>query len=91
VILFDEPTSALDPELVGEVLLAIKRVAREGITMIVVTHEIDFALDVATKVVFMDSGLIVEQGLPDEVISHPKEERTRQFLRRLLPESSFAI
>ncbi len=59
--------------------------------MIVVTHEIDFALDVATKVVFMDSGLIVEQGLPDEVISHPKEERTRQFLRRLLPESSFAI
>ena len=91
VILFDEPTSALDPELVGEVLQAIKRVAREGITMIVVTHEIDFALDIATKVVFMDGGLIVEQGMPDEVISHPKEERTRQFLRRLLPETSFSI
>ena len=91
VILFDEPTSALDPELVGEVLLAIKKVAREGITMIVVTHEIDFALDIATKVVFMDAGQIVEQGLPDEVISHPKEERTKQFLRRLLPETSFSI
>jgi L-cystine transport system ATP-binding protein len=91
VILFDEPTSALDPELVGEVLQAIKRVAREGITMIVVTHEIDFALDIATKVVFMDGGLIVEQGMPDEVISHPKEERTKQFLRRLLPETSFSI
>jgi len=91
VILFDEPTSALDPELVGEVLQAIKIVAREGITMIVVTHEIDFALDIATKVVFMDGGLIVEQGMPDEVISHPKEERTRQFLRRLLPETSFSI
>ena len=59
--------------------------------MIVVTHEIDFAVDVATKVVFMDAGQIVEQGLPEEVISHPKEERTRQFLRRLLPESSYSI
>ncbi len=91
VILFDEPTSALDPELVGDVLILLKKIAHQGMTMIVVTHEIDFAVDVATKVVFMDAGLIVEQGLPDEVISHPKEERTRQFLRRLLPESSYSI
>lgn len=91
VILFDEPTSALDPELVGDVLILLKKIAHQGMTMIVVTHEIDFAVDVATKVVFMDAGQIVEQGLPEEVISHPKEERTRQFLRRLLPESSYSI
>jgi len=79
VILFDEPTSALDPELVGEVLQAIKRVAREGITMIVVTHEIDFALDIATKVVFMDGGLIVEQGCPMKSFLIPKKNGQDSF------------
>ncbi len=86
VILFDEPTSALDPELVGEVLDIIKKVAQSGVTMIVVTHEISFASDVADKVVFMDSGTILEQGTPDEVIYNPKEERTKQFLKRILPK-----
>ncbi|MFP3153952.1 amino acid ABC transporter ATP-binding protein [Lachnospiraceae bacterium ZAX-1] len=80
VILFDEPTSALDPELIGEVLNLMKIVAKSGITMIVVTHEIKFAHDVATKVIFMDGGRIVEQGSPQEVIDNPKQERTRQFL-----------
>ncbi|MGE4354637.1 MAG: amino acid ABC transporter ATP-binding protein [Oscillospiraceae bacterium] len=80
VILFDEPTSALDPELVGEVLQVMKDVANTGITMIVVTHEISFAHEVASKVVFMDRGVIVEMGTPEEVIDNPKEERTRQFL-----------
>lgn len=80
VILFDEPTSALDPELVGEVLNVMREVAETGITMIVVTHEISFAHDVASKVVFMDGGKVVEMGTPEEVIDNPKEERTRQFL-----------
>ncbi|MBP1736296.1 MAG: amino acid transporter ATP-binding protein [Oscillospiraceae bacterium] len=80
VILFDEPTSALDPELVGEVLQVMKKVAETGITMIVVTHEIAFAHDVASKVIFMDGGRIVEYGTPEEVIDNPREERTRQFL-----------
>ncbi len=80
VILFDEPTSALDPELVGEVLDTMKKIAVEGITMIVVTHEINFARSVATRVVFMDSGNIVEEGTPQEVIDNPKNERTKQFL-----------
>jgi L-cystine transport system ATP-binding protein len=84
VILFDEPTSALDPELIGETLSLIKKIAKEGITMIVVTHEISFASDVASKVIFMDDGLIVEQGAPGEMLTKPKEERTRQFLRRIL-------
>lgn len=83
VILFDEPTSALDPELVGEVLEAIKDIAKTGITMIVVTHEIAFAKEVATKVVFMEGGVVVEEGTPDELINNPKEERTRQFLKRI--------
>lgn len=86
VILFDEPTSALDPELVGETLDVIKKVARKGITMIVVTHEMAFAEDVAEKVVFMDGGVVVEEGTPQEIFSHPKEERTRKFLARLMPK-----
>ncbi len=86
VILFDEPTSALDPELVGEILGVIKKVADKGITMIVVTHEMAFAQDVADKVVFMDGGVVVEEGKPSDVFYHPKEERTRQFLSRILPE-----
>ena len=85
VIMFDEPTSALDPELVGETLKIIKKIAEEGITMIVVTHEMSFASDVASKVVFMDGGVIVEEGTPQEIFSNPKEERTRQFLQRILP------
>ncbi len=84
VILFDEPTSALDPELIGEVLNAMKQLAREGVTMIVVTHEMSFARDVASNVIFMDDGSIVEQGLPQDIFDNPKEERTRQFLRRIL-------
>ena len=84
VIMFDEPTSALDPELVGETLKIIKKIAQEGITMIVVTHEMSFASDVANKVVFMNGGVIVEEGTPEEIFTHPKEERTRQFLKRIL-------
>lgn len=84
VILFDEPTSALDPELVGEVLATIKAVAQTGITMIVVTHEIAFAKEVATRVVFMEGGNIVEQGPPSEILVDPKEPRTRQFLKRIM-------
>lgn len=86
VILFDEPTSALDPELVGEVLNVMKSIAKDGVTMIVVTHEMGFAQDVANKVVFMDGGVVVEQGTPNEVFGHPKEERTIQFLKRVLRE-----
>jgi len=91
VILFDEPTSALDPELIGETLSLIKKIANEGITMIIVTHEISFAHDVASKVIFMDGGVIVEQGIPSEVLVRPKEERTRQFLRRILEPIEFNI
>lgn len=83
-ILFDEPTSALDPELVGEVLAVMKSLADEGMTMVVVTHEIGFAREVADHVVFMDGGVIVEQGHPSEVLVNPKEERTRAFLKRML-------
>lgn len=83
-ILFDEPTSALDPELVGEVLAVMKSLADEGMTMVVVTHEIGFAREVADHVVFMDGGVIVEQGHPSEVLANPKEERTRAFLKRVL-------
>ena len=86
VILFDEPTSALDPELVGEVLSVIKKVADTGITMIVVTHEMSFAQDVADRVVFMDGGVVVEQGTPQEIFLKPREERTRKFLERVLPK-----
>lgn len=81
IILFDEPTSALDPEMVGEVLEEMKKLAHEGMTMIVVTHEMNFAKSVANKVVFMDSGYIVEQGNSKEILTNPKEERTKQFLK----------
>jgi L-cystine transport system ATP-binding protein len=91
VILFDEPTSALDPELVGETLDIIKKVARTGITMIVVTHEMSFAQDVANKVVYMADGVIVEEGSPKEIFRNPKEERTRQFLKRILPADTYYI
>ncbi|KMY53290.1 MULTISPECIES: amino acid ABC transporter ATP-binding protein [Bacillaceae] len=91
VILFDEPTSALDPEMVGEVLAIMKKIAREGMTMVVVTHEIDFAREVADRVVFMADGVIVEQGTPDEVLAHPKHERTKQFLKRLVREPEYEI
>ena len=80
VMLFDEATSALDPELVRDVLGVMRRLAEGGMTMIVVTHEMGFARDVADRVVFMDGGLIVEEGTPDEVFDHPKSERTRDFL-----------
>ncbi|WP_068783272.1 amino acid ABC transporter ATP-binding protein [Paenibacillus phocaensis] len=83
VILFDEPTSALDPELVGEVLATIKAVASTGITMIVVTHEISFAREVASRVVFMDGGNIIEEGGTEEILTNPREERTKQFLKRI--------
>ncbi len=83
VILFDEPTSALDPELVGEVLAVMKGLAREGMTMVVVTHEMSFAREVASKVAFMDDGRIVEEGTPAEVFERTREERTRQFLQRV--------
>ncbi|MEX2613678.1 MAG: amino acid ABC transporter ATP-binding protein [Gaiellaceae bacterium] len=84
VMLFDEVTSALDPELVGEVLVVIRDLAREGMTMLIVTHEMQFAREVGDRVIFMDGGKIVEQGKPRDVLDNPKEERTRQFLRRTL-------
>ncbi|MGN5636876.1 amino acid ABC transporter ATP-binding protein [Streptomyces sp. AC154] len=84
VILFDEPTSALDPELVGEVLAVIKDLAGSGTTLLVVTHEIGFAREVADRVVFMDGGRIVEQGPPEQVLDHPRHERTRDFLSKVL-------
>ena len=84
VMLFDEPTSALDPEMVGEVLDVMKSLAKEGMTMIVVTHEMGFAKEVADKVIFMDGGYIVEQGTPDEVLNHPKMDRTKDFLSKVL-------
>jgi len=83
-MLFDEPTSALDPELVGDVLAVMRKLAEEGMTMLVVTHEMGFARQVADRVVFMDGGVIVEDGPPEQVIGAPKHERTRTFLRRVL-------
>ena len=82
ILCFDEPTSALDPELTGEVLRVIRELAEQKTTMIIVTHEMSFARDVADHVIFMDDGVIAEQGTPQEVFDHPKEERTRQFLSR---------
>ena len=82
ILFFDEPTSALDPELTGEILKVIRELAEEKMTMVIVTHEMSFARDVADRVIFMDGGYIIEQGNPKEVIEHPKEERTRQFLAR---------
>jgi polar amino acid transport system ATP-binding protein len=84
LMLFDEPTSALDPELVGEVLDVMRQLARDGMTMIVVTHEIGFAREVADTVVFMDAGVVVESGSPSEVISNPRHERTKAFLAQVL-------
>lgn len=84
IMLFDEPTSALDPELVGEVLGTMKELANDGMTMLIVTHEIGFAREVADRVIFMDDGVICEQGTPEEVIMHPKEERTQSFLNKIL-------
>ena len=84
IMLFDEPTSALDPEMVGEVLNVMKELAKEGITMIVVTHEMGFAREVATRVIFMDSGEILEEGSPEELFDHPKEKRTQDFLSKVL-------
>jgi len=84
LLLFDEPTSALDPELVGEVLAVIKELADEGWTMVIVTHELAFARQVATQVVFMDGGVVVERGAPGEILVAPRQERTKQFLHRIL-------
>ena len=83
ILFFDEPTSALDPELTGEILKVIRQLASEHMTMVIVTHEMAFARDVADRVIFMDGGYIIEQGDPKEVIEHPKEERTKQFLQDL--------
>ncbi|HBE9724248.1 amino acid ABC transporter ATP-binding protein [Clostridioides difficile] len=90
VILFDEPTSALDPELVGEVLSVIKSLAKEGITMLIVTHEINFAKEVADKIIFMDNGVIAEEGTPDEIFNNPKNERTAKFLNIVRKEEVFS-
>ncbi len=87
LMLFDEPTSALDPELVGEVLSVMRELASAGMTMIVVTHEMGFAREVADRVVFMDGGVVVEQGPPSEVINHPQHERTKSFLSRIREEN----
>jgi polar amino acid transport system ATP-binding protein len=84
LMLFDEPTSALDPELVGDVLAVMRKLANDGMTMMVVTHEMSFAREVADRVVFMDGGVVVEQGPPAEVLTAPKHERTKSFLARLL-------
>ena len=84
IMLFDEPTSALDPEMVGEVLEVMKQLAADGMTMVVVTHEMGFAREVADRVIFMDDGYIVEQGTPEEVFGNPREERTRSFLNKVL-------
>ena len=83
-LLFDEPTSALDPEMVGEVLKVMKDLANSGLTMIVVTHEMEFAKEVSDRVIFMDQGVILEQGAPDDIFNHPTEARTKQFLERYL-------
>lgn len=84
IMLFDEPTSALDPEMVGEVLEVMRTLAKQGMTMVVVTHEMGFAREVGTKVVFMDGGYIVEEGHPYEVVNHPKQQRTIDFLNKVL-------
>jgi len=86
LMLFDEPTSALDPELIGEVLKVMKDLAKQGMTMIVVSHEMGFSRDVADRVVYMDEGVFIEQGPPADVFYHPKDDRTKRFLRHILPE-----
>ena len=82
VLLFDEPTSALDPEMVGDVLDVMKDLAAQGLTMVIVTHEMQFAREVSDRVIFMDKGVIAEQGTPEEIFGNPKQERTQQFLSR---------
>lgn len=84
VLLFDEPTSALDPEMVGEVLKVMKELAHTGLTMLIVTHEMEFAKEVSDRVVFMDKGVIAEEGSPEQIFNHPKVERTREFLKRTI-------
>lgn len=84
MMLFDEPTSALDPEMVGEVLEVMKNLADQGMTMAVVTHEMGFAKEVGTRVMFMDEGRILEQGTPEDIFDHPKEARTQEFLSKVL-------
>ena len=84
VMLFDEPTSALDPEMVGEVLSLIKEVADEGMTMVIVTHEMGFAREVGTRIIFMDEGVIAEEGTPEEIFGSPKTERLQTFLSKVL-------
>jgi L-cystine transport system ATP-binding protein len=91
VILLDEPTSALDPELVGEVLACIRKIAAYGMTMLIVTHELSFAAEIADWVVFLDGGVVAEEGTPVEVFAHPKEERTRQFIGYLSREWVYTI
>ncbi len=91
VILLDEPTSSLDPELVGEVLTVIKQIAKEGTTMLIVTHEISFAREVANRVIFMDGGRIIEENDTEEFFLHPKNKRTIEFLRRFLPEYNYSL
>jgi putative lysine transport system ATP-binding protein len=86
VLLFDEPTSALDPEMVGEVLAVMKELAQSGLTMLVVTHEMGFAKEVANRVVFMDKGVIAEEGTPEEIFNNPKLDRTKEFLKRVIRE-----
>ena len=86
VLLFDEPTSALDPEMVGEVLAVMKELAKSGLTMLVVTHEMGFAKEVANRVVFMDKGVIAEEGTPEQIFNNPEQERTKEFLKRVLKD-----
>jgi len=88
VMLFDEPTSALDPEMVGEVLRVMKELAGSGLTMLIVTHEMEFAKEVSDRVVFMDKGVIAEEGPPEQIFNHPMQERTREFLKRTLKQLS---
>jgi polar amino acid transport system ATP-binding protein len=84
LLLFDEPTSALDPELVGEVLQVMKNLAEEGMTMVVVTHEMEFAREVSDRVIFMEGGYIIEEGKPEKVFVNPKQQRTKEFLSRIM-------
>lgn len=87
LILFDEPTSALDPELVGEVLEVMRKLAKDGMTMLIVTHEMSFARDIADRIIFMENGYIVEEGTPEKILLHPEKERTRQFLSKFRRKS----
>lgn len=91
VMLFDEPTSALDPEMVGEVLKVMKELAHSGLTMIVVTHEMEFAKEVSDRVIFMDKGVIAEEGSPEQIFQHPTQERTREFLKRTIVQPHVSL